>query len=234
MSRWIGGELHLGHLGTRLLDAALPAACPGCGVEGSAICPGCLPAFYRRDGTPAGISIGLPSDIPSPLLQLEWCAPFTGVARRALHQLKYAGERRLTEPLGRAAARRWRAAGVGADLLAHVPVHEERGRQRGYDQAQLLAEVVGRTQHMPTADLLRRARVTRAQYELGRGDRAANVAGAFEIASRQADGAVHVEGRWILLVDDVVTTGATLAECARVLLAAGALGVSAVTVARER
>jgi len=87
---------------------------------------------------------------------------------------------------------------------------------------------------MPTADLLRRARVTRAQYELGRGDRAANVAGAFEIASRQTDGAVDVEGRWILLVDDVVTTGATLAECARVLLAAGALGVSAVTVARER
>src|SRR5256885_12820483 len=60
---------------------------------------------------------------------------FRSVARRALHQLKYAGERRLTEPLGRAAAQRWRSAGVGADLLAHVPVHEERGRQRGYDQA---------------------------------------------------------------------------------------------------
>src|SRR5439155_27042667 len=128
-----------------------------------------------RRSVPAGTPIGLPSEIPSPLLQLEWCAPFVGTVRRALHQLKYANEQRLAEPLGTALARRWRTVGVGAEIVCHVPVHRERERQRGYDQAELLARIAARDLGLPHVGFLRRIRATTAQFELGRGDRAANV-----------------------------------------------------------
>src|SRR5215510_476386 len=106
----------------RALDLAFPARCPGCGAEGPPICATCLPALDARLELPAGIPIGLPSDVPPPLLQLEWCAPFTGLVRRSLHELKYSGEQRLAVPLGDAIARRWLRAGIGGDLLVPVPV----------------------------------------------------------------------------------------------------------------
>jgi ComF family protein len=216
---------------SRALDAALPATCVGCGAEGPPICRGCEPALDARLASPAGVPIGLPGELPEPLLQLDWCAPFHGVVRDALHAIKYGGEQRLGEPLGRAVARRWAAAGTGADLVTHVPVHEDRARQRGYDQAQLIARHAARELGLQYAPLLVRARATIAQFDLDRRDRAHNVEGAFAVDTR---GASDPEGRWILLVDDVVTTGATLAACATALAAAGALGVSAITVARER
>ena len=226
----------------RVLDAAFPARCAGCGREGPPLCRSCLPALDARLDLPAGVPLGLPAEIPVPLLQLEWCAPFRGIVRDALHRLKYAGERRLAEPLGMAAARRWERAGVGADLVMHVPVHAERARARGYDQAELIARVAARHLGLPFAAGLERVRATTAQFDLDRVDRAANVAGAFALAagasSRVAHGGVRpsaaLRGRWVLLVDDVVTTGATLAACADVLEAAGAMAVSAVTIARER
>ena len=94
------------------LDAAFPASCPGCGREGAPICPDCLPALDQRLDQPAGVPIGMPADIPAPLLQVEWCAPFSGVVRDALHALKYGGERRLAVPFGQALARRWGRAKV--------------------------------------------------------------------------------------------------------------------------
>src|SRR6185369_13866648 len=90
----------------RLLDLALPATCPGCGAEGPPICNSCLVALDARLALPAGTPLGLADGPPEPLLQLEWCAPFSGTLRRALHALKYAGERRLAEPLGQAVADR--------------------------------------------------------------------------------------------------------------------------------
>ena len=95
------------------LDLAFPATCSGCGREGPPLCATCLPALDARLGLPGGTPIGLPADIPAPLLQLEWCAPFAGPVRTRLHELKYAGERRLAEPLGAAVARRWARVGVG-------------------------------------------------------------------------------------------------------------------------
>jgi len=201
-----------------------------------------MPALDARLELPAGVSIGLPSDVPAPLLQLEWCAPFGGLVRRALHEIKYAGETRLATPLGEAIARRWRRVAAGGDVLVPVPVHAERARRRGYDQAKLIARAAAHALELPCAPILERARATTAQFDLDRATRATNVRGAFRlrpqpagrVSGRAAGRTQPLAGRWIVLVDDVVTTGATLSACAEPLLAAGAIGVSAVTVARER
>jgi ComF family protein len=215
----------------KALDAALPAQCVGCGREGQPICQACAPALDARLASPAGVPIGLPGELPEPLLQLEWCASFRGVTRDALHAIKYSGEQRLADPLGAAVARRWRAVGVGAELVVNVPVHADRERQRGYDQAALVARRAARDLGLPFRPALRRARATIAQFDLDRRDRARNVKGAFVVDPHHA---AAVRDRWVLLVDDVVTTGATLAACATALHDAGALGVSAIAVARER
>jgi ComF family protein len=213
----------------RALDIALPAQCAGCRREGAALCRECLPSLDVRLGAEPGVPLGLPADLPAPLLQLEWCAPFTGVTRRALHALKYDGERRLAPHLGAAVARRWGRAGVAGDALVPVPASPDRVRERGYDQAALIATAAARRLSLPVLRALERTRATAAQFDLDRAGRASNLGGAF-----RAVGGVPISGRWIVLVDDVVTTGATLAACATALLDAGAAAVSAITVARER
>jgi ComF family protein len=214
-----------------LLDLALPAACAGCGVEGEPLCIACRPAVDMRLALPAGTPMGLPDGPPDPLVRLEWCAPFAGAVRHALHALKYAGERRLAEPLGAAVAARWAHSGGGGDLLVPVPVHASRRRERGYDQAELIAAAAARQLRLPMVPAVERTRATTAQYRLDRRHRAANVATAFAVRSGMAG---RVAGRHVVLVDDVVTTGATLSATANALLAAGAASVSAMTVARER
>ena len=216
---------------SRLLDLALPPVCAGCGREGHAICPACLPGVGSRVTLPAGTPLGLAEGPPDPLLQLEWCSPFTATTRRALHALKYDGERRLAGPLGEVVAARWQRAGAGGEVLVNVPVHDGRRRERGYDQAALIAQAAAEALGLPFVPALGRTRATTAQYRLDRRHRASNVRDAFAV--RPGFGA-QVDGRWVVLVDDVVTTGATLCEGARALLAAGAIAVSAITVARER
>ena len=220
-----------GAAASKALDLALPANCLGCRREGPPLCRECAPALDVRLKAVPGVPIGLPADLPAPLLQLEWCAPFTGVTRRALHALKYGGERRLAPPLGGAVARRWARAGVAGDVLVPVPASPDRVRDRGYDQAALIAGEAGRRLGLPVIMALERTRATVAQFDLDRAARASNLGGAFRVVE---NGPPHIVDRWVVLVDDVVTTGATLAACAAALLDAGAAAVSAVAVARER
>jgi len=239
----------IGELASRALDLALPATCAGCGREGAALCGDCLPALDARLDVAPGVPIGLPGDVPEPLAQVEWCASFGGVARRAVHRLKYAGDRRLGEPLGAAVGRRWLRAGAGGDVLVPVPASPDRVADRGYDQAELIARAAGRVCGLPVHRLLERTRRTIAQFDLDRRARGGNVAGAFRVrpgalafpsgrGARAVDddaaARAALDGAWVVLVDDVLTTGSTLGACARVLLDQGALAVSAVTVARER
>jgi ComF family protein len=214
----------------RTLDQVLPPVCPGCGREGFLLCPRCASPLRARLDQPPGQPLGLEADIPRDLVQLEWCSTFTGPVRASLHALKYDGVRGLAAPLGTAMATRWRTAGRGGDRLVPVPAHDERVRERGYDQTTLLAAVLARELDLPVVPAVVRTRATRAQHALGRAERATNVGHRFAVHEAFR---AEVAGHWLVLIDDVMTTGATLSACARALMDAGALAVSALTVARE-
>jgi ComF family protein len=152
-----------------------------------------------------------------------------GAMRQAILLFKYGGRPSLGSHLGRLMA----ASGGELcdpprfDLLIPVPLHPSRERKRGFNQAALLAkEVGGAWGRRVGGRLLRRVRSTDAQSG-GRAAREANVRGAFHVTRPD-----QVEGRRVLLIDDVFTTGATVNECAETLLAAGATEVAVYTLAR--
>ena len=175
--------------------------------------------------------LGLRSPLPSGLAALEWCAIYSGPVRAALHALKYDGERRLVPPLAAAMAARLGRVALPVDLVVHVPVHRDRLRHRGFDQAELLARAVAARLRLPTLAALERTAETAAQHALGRSERAANVGAAFRVAQRTL---ATLPGRGVLLVDDIVTTGATMGGCASALLDAGARAVYGAAIARDR
>ncbi len=214
-----------------LLELLLPPRCPGCGREGALLCAPCRRPLRRRLTEPAGAPLGLPAPLPAGLVQVEWCATYSGPVRRALHALKYGAERRLVEPLAEALAERWARAGAGGDVVTWVPVHPTRRRERGFDQAESLARCMAAHLHLPATACLARQRRTTAQHALGHGARAENVGGVFHVPEHALSA---VAGRWTVVVDDILTTGATLSSCASALLAGGARAVSGITVARDR
>lgn len=148
---------------------------------------------------------------------------YEGTLRAIVHALKYGGRRSLARPL--AALLRDHAADLldGADLAVPVPLHRSKRRARGFNQA---AEIA-RHLPLPMTHALRRVRATATQTDLPAAKRHANVRGAFALGR-----GARVRGATVILVDDVSTTGATLDACARVLLAAGAREVRAITAAR--
>jgi ComF family protein len=147
-------------------------------------------------------------------------------ADRLVHQLKYRGWRALAEPLGlRMASVVWPDDVHEPALVVPVPTTTKRLRERGYNQAQLLAESFARATARSMQPVLQRVAGTRTQTTLQPAARAANVAGAFAPVA-------DVSGAHLLLVDDVLTTGATAAECARVLADAGACCIRLITFAR--
>jgi ComF family protein len=195
------------------LEAVFPLECVSCGRRGEYCCPSCLstvatlPPRRRRFGK-GGLLIGYPYAHP--------------LIRRLIKDWKY-GEYAAAGPAVRSLVSRWHAKHAGAlptiDLVTAVPLHPARLRERGFNQAERLAQEIGGAADLPLApsESLRRLLRTRPQAELDLpGDRAANVAGAFTAAP-----AVFL-GRRALLIDDVCTTGATLAACAEALRDAGA------------
>ncbi len=154
---------------------------------------------------------------------------YEGVLRNLIHHLKYDGFRPLARPLGNhlaSAVQRLDAASF--DLVLPVPLHSKRQRRRGFNQAALLAAELSKAcgYRMGAADCVR-VRDTRPQMGLRAAERQRNVAGAFEVPRPE-----RLHSRRLLLVDDVITTGATVNACAQTLLDAGAGRVSVVTLAR--
>ncbi|MBI3698328.1 MAG: ComF family protein [Acidobacteria bacterium] len=152
---------------------------------------------------------------------------YEGPLERVIQLLKYDRMRPLARELALRMANLVGEAGR-VDLLAPVPLHRKRQWERGFNQAELLASELGRICGIPVDGvLLRRERATETQTGLAHNQRRLNVRGAF--AARRP-----VEGRHVALVDDVITTGATMSECARVLKQAGAARVVALAAARAR
>lgn len=156
-------------------------------------------------------------------------ASYEGTLRALIQRLKYNGYRPLAKPLGRFladAARRFDEQSF--DVLVPIPLHRRRERHRGFNQAALLAAQVSRLLNIPlAADDCVRVRDTPPQTGLRAAERRKNVAGAFHVPQPQ-----RVRGRRVLLVDDVLTTGATAHACAQALRDAGARGVWVATLAR--
>ena len=199
------------------INPSRAAACPRCGrfFEGEAeahLCGACLtdppPFTLHRSGS-----------------------GYRGRLKDALLLFKY----RKYRPLGRDLARFLHGAHkkdeglwAGVDLVVPVPLHALRARERGYNQAAVLARELGRLQSVEVdGGVLKKVRNAPPQTSLERAGRLANVRGAYRVARPD-----RVRGRTLMLVDDVCTTGSTLRECAAVLTAAGAKEVRAITVAR--
>ena len=150
-------------------------------------------------------------------------------ADRIVHQLKYNGWRGLAQPMGDRLARlSLPAEMLEARYVVSVPTTRQRRRSRGYNQAELLAREFAELRGLRFEPVLERASGRSSQIALQPLERAANVAGAFQLAPQRP----ALDGEHILLVDDVLTTGATSAECAKTLVAGGARCVSVVTFAR--
>jgi len=230
------------------LDLLYPALCPLCDTVLGAgrrdpLCGGCWTAMPRLapplcprcgapraalDPTPAAV-VPCGGCLVAPPVW-DWArsaAPYTGLVREALHAFKFHGRRALGAPLGDLLVERCgEALPDGVDALVPVPLAPARERERGFNQAALLAERAAPALQRPVrARWLARARPTAPQSELGAEARHANVRGAFRAAPA-------VAGRHVVLVDDVLTTGATVAECTRALRAAGARAVGVLVVAR--
>lgn len=149
-----------------------------------------------------------------------WTAAYyyEGPVREGLLRFKFGGRQSYAESYGRMLAMAVRRAGLEFDVLTYVPVSPRRRKRRGYDQDQLLAEAAGENLGCRAVCLLKKVRDNPAQSGLkDTAERHANVMGAYEVIDP-----AMVAGKRILLVDDILTTGATVSECARVLLTAGA------------
>ncbi len=142
---------------------------------------------------------------------------YDGVVRKLIHQCKYDDMPRLSFFIAQRMADFLDAYEVRADVVTFVPIHKKRLRMRGFDQAEMIAAHLSVLMDLPCRRLLERVRDTRPQFDLSAKERAENMRGAFSVLPEEA-----VTGKRILVIDDVYTSGATMGECVRLLLEAGA------------
>ena len=201
-------------LGTNLLELVYPTRCALCGALGPVPCAACESQFEKHD-------VGVQYFDDGPLAYRGSVFLYRGVAAEAVQALKYRRATSLARWMSRQIADFVDAHDLEYDVVVPVPIHWSRRAQRGFNQAEMLAESLG-----GRFELLARTKRTKPQVGLTREARLTNLAGAFE-ASRA------VRGHYVLLIDDVLTSGGTATECARCLLGAGASAVGILTFAGE-
>lgn len=231
-------------LAGQLLDALLPPRCLSCGEavdRQGGLCARCwtgltfiAPPFCACCGLPfeyeaqEGALCGACLAAPPPFARARAVLVYDDGSRPLVLGFKHGDRIHAARAYGVWMARAGRELLEGADRLVPVPLHRARLFHRRYNQAALLAQALSRHGGIPTTpDLLERRRATPTQGGLDRQGRHRNVKGAFRLRPGQS-----VRGQRLVLVDDVLTTGATLAECTRVLLRAGAARVDVLTLAR--
>ena len=233
------------HSARLALDIALPTLCVACRepVDGDGVCATCwaklsfiAPPFCPRlgipfvyDPGPGMLSMEAIADPPA-YARARAAVRYDDVARTLVHALKYQDRTDLAPAMGRWMARAGRELLEEADLLVPVPLHWKRGWSRRYNQSGALARVIERQTGVKlSSEALRRVRPTQQQIGLSRKERASNVQGAFKVA---ADRQSLIHGRRVVLIDDVLTSGATVDACARALLRARAAQVDVLVFAR--
>jgi len=221
-----------------LVDLLYPPRCVACGQAGGWLCLDCQQSIPSVD-PPFCPLCGQSSATPTRCLScrakplkidgIRSVGYLEGALQTAIHRFKYSHLRALAAPLGRLAADYLTRYDLPVDTLVLVPLHTGRLRERGYNQAALLAREIGAVTGLPVAsETLLRVRSTRPQVGLAALERRKNVEGAFRCSAGSLKG-----GRFLLL-DDVCTTGATLEACSLALRSAGAERVWGLTLARER
>ena len=213
-------------LGSALLDILFPPKCAFCGRvmdrNTDGICPACQKALPWS--APADRKADFVRSVTAPLY-------YEGTVREALLRYKFHFTPARGQTFGKLIGRELRSREhTDFDVLTWVPLSAKRKRIRGYDQAQLLARAAAEELGVTVTPLLKKQRKVPPQSGIRTPEaRRANVSGCYDPEDPEA-----VTGARILLVDDIVTTGATLSECARVLMLAGAENVVAVTLAAAR
>jgi ComF family protein len=210
-------------LAETFLNLLFPPRCVGCDAHGAWLCPSCLDEilFFEPPWPPF-------LDDIYPLRDVRAAAHLSGPLREAIHRFKYAGLRALSPVLGEMLYDCWDAEPWPAQVIVPVPLHPQRQRERGYNQSALLARELARHTGLPVATgTLLRISPTPPQVGLKAIERAENVRGAFRC---QNDA---LAGKQVLLVDDVLTTGATLRACAEALLQGQAQAVWGLALARD-
>lgn len=226
--------------GESVLAFVYPPHCLLCRTpldESEGLCPGCWETLGIIDGPRCG-RCGCPG-LSCPCTNCEdkdfvfsrmiALTPFSRSVQRMVHMLKYQGQTAAGQILGRSLGGMLEGESLAESLpvVAPVPLHASRLRERGYNQSLLIARALARVLDLPVEDrALKRVRATETQTNLDSAQRGENVEGAF--VGRRRD---PVRGRTVLLVDDVVTTGATANACAAALLEAGASEVVVAAVA---
>jgi ComF family protein len=233
------------HATKAVLDIALPTLCVACRepVDGEGVCAGCWaklsfiePPYCPRLGIPFVYDPGpdmlsMEAIASPPAYQRARAAVrYDEVARTLVHALKYQDRTDLAPAMGRWMARAGRELLDGADMLIPVPLHWRRAWHRRYNQSGALARSIERQSGVALrGDVLQRVRATEQQVGLSRPQRASNVQGAFKVSpDRQSE----IAGRRLVLIDDVLTSGATTDACARALLHAKAAQVDVLVFAR--
>ena len=213
------------------LDVLFPARCTGCGSEGAFLCAKCLGKQRRLDQPYYPANVGGPNACLVTSLSLSGvlsCFAMEGAVRQAVHDLKYNGVQAMAPFLADFLARRALDCGMKFDAVVPVPLHRNRQWERGYNQAELLARPVAVRLGLPLmSEAISRTKATPplAQSRALQ-DRISSVRGAFGSPG-------GLDGKRILLVDDVCTSGATLDACAQALADGGAWYIWGLTLARE-